>query len=101
MLRQGQQAFFLSRYGDSLVAMRMHDAESVFARGVNGAVNRESGRVDVIWSLHQDLTVEVDFDQARGGYLVEHHAVGIDQELVAGSRDAGGNMGEDQIVPSE
>src|SRR5262249_15485277 len=101
MLRQRQQAFFLGRYRYSLVAMGMHDAESVFAGGVNSAVNRESGRVDVVGSLHQDVSVEADLDQAGSGDFVEHHAVRIDQKLVLGAGDSGGDVSENQVVPPE
>src|SRR5215469_15197126 len=101
MLRQRQQAFFLGRYGDSLIAMGMHDAKGVFARGVDGAMNGESRRVDVVWSLHQDFSVEVYLDETGGRDLVEHHAVWIDQKLVLGPGEAGGNVSENQVVPSE
>src|SRR5262245_6477649 len=101
MLRQRQQSFFLRRHGDSLVAVRVHYAESVLARGVNGAVNRESRGVDVVWGLHQDLSVQVDLDETGGGDLVEHHAVRIDQKLVLGAGDSGGDVSEDQVVPPE
>src|SRR5262249_53790528 len=101
MLRQRQQAFFLGRYRDSLVAMRMHDAESVLAGGVNGAWNREAGRVDVVWSLHQDVSVQADLDQAGSGDFVEHHAVWINQKLVPGAGESGGDVSENEVVPAE
>jgi hypothetical protein len=47
------------------------------------------------------LASQIDADQARGRDLLEHQAVGVDQELVLGARHARGDVGEDEIVPAE
>ncbi len=44
------------------------------------------------------MTFRIDHDQAGGGDLVEHQAVGIEQEAVLLTRQARRQMSEDEIV---
>ena len=46
------------------------------------------------------VAVDADLDQRRGGDLLEHHVIGVDQEMMLGPRDPRRQMGEDQIVPA-
>ena len=78
----------------------MQHAFGVLACGVDRAVNDKPGRVDGVGIVGVELhALAVDLDQAGGGDFLEHHAVGVDQELVIGAGNLGGDMGEDQIVP--
>src|SRR6478609_7114775 len=40
---------------------------------------------------------QVDLDQVGRGDLLEEEAVGVDQEVVFGAREAGRDVGEDQV----
>ncbi|MNT08245.1 hypothetical protein D3C72_1429810 [compost metagenome] len=101
LLRNRQQARLLRRDGDAVRGMRVHHAADFGARLVHGAVDDEAGRVDVIRRFQHGLPFVVDLDQARRRDLVEHHAVGVDQELVRRIGHARRDMREDQVVPAE
>ena len=52
----------------------------------------------------QLVALHVDADQAGGGDLVEHQAIGVDEELVLAAAhrlgQLGGDVGEDEVAPS-
>ena len=64
------------------------------------AVDDEAGRVDREGRVDQLVALLVDLHQRRGGDLVEHQAVGIDQEVVLGAGHARADVREDQVAPA-
>src|SRR5208337_3066440 len=80
--------------------VQMHHAGRVLARGVDRRVDDEAGRVDVERALHDLGTLQVDLDEIRGRHLLEHEAVGVDEEVMVAARNAGRNVGEDEVVPA-
>src|ERR1700739_2733568 len=63
-------------------------------------MDREAGRVDAVWAFCEQIAVEVDLDQTRGGDFIKHQTVGVDQEMMLRTRHPRGDMGVDQIVPA-
>ena len=80
--------------------MHVQHAMGVFASGMHGTVDIETGRIDRVRGCHDLATGEVDLDQAGGGDLLEEHAVGIDQEVILRPGDAGRDVSEHQVVPT-
>ncbi|MNI58857.1 hypothetical protein D3C73_1139880 [compost metagenome] len=99
-LRQGQQARLLRGHGHAVDGMRVQHAHRVLAGRMDTAMNGEAGGVDVVFRIHHLVAVQVDLDQAGRGDLVEHHAVGVDQEML-GAGHLGGDVREDQVIPPE
>jgi hypothetical protein len=99
-LVQRQEPLLRRRYGGAVRGMQMHDASCVLAHFVNRRMDREAGRVDGIGGFRHRLTRKINLDQTAGGNLLEHHPVGIDQEMMFGTGDARRNMGEDQVIPA-
>ncbi len=100
LLRQGQQTFLLGGHGDAGGGVGVHDAGGIVAHRVDGAVDGETGRVDVVIAVVELVTFLIHPHQAGGGDLVEHHAVGVDQEMMLVAGDAGGKVGKDKIIPA-
>jgi hypothetical protein len=46
------------------------------------------------------VAVDVDLHQRRGGDLLEQQAVRVDQKMMLRPRHAGGDVGEDHVVPA-
>jgi len=65
------------------------------------AVNDETGLVDRVVAVLDEVAVEIDLDQARGGDLAEMQPVGVDEEVIIRPRHARRDMGEDEIVHAE
>ena len=101
MLRQRQHAFLLGRNGDAVHAVHVQNAPGVVARRVNRAVNRESGRVDLVGTVADLAAVEVHLDEAGGAYLIERHTVRVDQEVMLRPGNPRRDMREDEVVPAE
>jgi hypothetical protein len=101
LLREGQNAILLRRHGDAVQGVGVQYALDIVTRAVNGAVNGEARRIDRPGAVAHFVSLHVDFDQAGSGDLIEHHAVGIDEKVEFGSRHAGGDVGEDQVIPME
>ena len=78
----------------------MKHTAGILADFVDRGVDGEAGRVDAVLALGKLVAVEVDLDQARCGDLIEHQAVGVDQEMMLRPRQACGDMRIDQIVPA-
>src|SRR6056297_2130864 len=78
----------------------MHYAGGILTNRMDGAVNGETGRVDVELVRVDLVPFLVDAYQAGGRDFLEHHAVRIDQEMVLVTGNPQGNMREDQIVPA-
>ena len=74
-------------------------ALGIVAGCMNRTVDREAGGIDLVGRCHHLVAGEIDLDQTRGGDLVEHHAVGIDQEVMLGPRHARREVREDEVVP--
>jgi|HubBroStandDraft_6_1064221.scaffolds.fasta_scaffold107989_2 hypothetical protein len=62
-------------------------------------VNGETRRVHRVLRAAERVPVHVDLDQARSGDLLEHHVVGVDEEMVFRPGNAGRKMGKNQVVP--
>jgi hypothetical protein len=73
----------------------------ILAGGMNGAVNGEPSRIDLVGLSTTLLPCKIDLDQTGGGDLAEHQSVRIDQEMMFRPGQAGRDMGEDQIIPAE
>ena len=97
MLHQpvGHRADRLPRRG-----MQVHHRMGILAIHVQRRMDRETGGVDRMAGGDDRLPLDIDLHQAGGGDLLEHHVVGIDQEMVFRPRHAGGKVGEDQVVPA-
>ena len=95
-----QQALHAARHRGAVGRVQMKHAAGVLAHFVDRRMDGEAGRVDAVVALGELVAVEIDLDQARGGDLVEHQAVGIDQEMMLRSRHPRGDVGVDQIVPA-
>ncbi len=84
--------------------MRVQHAAHFRPRLVHRAVDDEACRIHREGRVVQLVALHVDLDQARGGDLVEHQPVGIDQELVFGARyrfgQLGADVGEDKVAPA-
>jgi hypothetical protein len=101
VLRDRQQPALLRRHADARLRMRVHAAGDIRPRHVHGAMDDEAGRIDLVVRVADDVAVDIHLDQARGGDLLEHEAIGIDEEVVAGTRHAGRKMRADQVRPAE
>ena len=62
-LRQGQQAVGLGRYRHPVVGVQMHDTSGVRPRPMHGAMDRETGGIDLVIGLGLNIALEVDLDQ--------------------------------------
>jgi hypothetical protein len=76
------------------------DGVQVLARHMDRAVNDEARAVHLVGRVVEDVAVDVDLYQARGGDLLVEKAVGIDQELVLGSRHPQRDVVVDQVGPA-
>jgi len=69
---------------------------------MDGAVDGEATRIDAeIRRIVEDVAVVVDLHQVRGLDLVEHQAIGVDQEPVLFTGSAGRDVGVDKVGPAE
>ena len=83
----------------------VHHAAGVGPRFVHGAVNDEACGVHREGRVVQLVALHVHLDQARRGDLVEHQAIGVDEEMVLTHPrhrfgQLGADVGEDQVAPS-
>ncbi len=60
----------------------------------------EPGRIDRMRARNDRLAFDIDLDQRRRRYLLEHHVIGIYQEVVIRPRHSRRKMSEDQIIPA-
>ena len=68
---------------------------------MHAAVDHESGEVDAQpGGIVDDVAVLVDLHQRRGGDLLEHESIGIDQQVL-GSGHPRREMRVDQVGPLE
>ena len=65
-------------------------------RSVYRGVDDVAGDVDPVFTLFEDVTVQVDLDQVRGCDLVVAKAVLVDQELVVCAGDPRGDVVVDE-----
>ena len=84
--------------------MRVQHATDLRARLMYGAVNHKTGWIDREGTVMQFAAFHVDLDETGGRDFLEHHPIGIDQELVRvaghGSGKLGTDMGEHQVAPA-
>lgn len=76
------------------------DAMNIRSKHVNGAVDDETGWIDLLGWISNDVCVLIDFHQVRRADFVEPPGIRID-EKVLGSRNAGARMGLDQVAPTK
>ena len=101
LLRDRKKPVLLRRNGDPVPGVKVHHAQSIFARSVNRAVDCETGWVDVIYAIRHLLSIQTDLHQARCSDLIEHQPVRIYQKVVPRSRYSRGDVRENQIIPSK
>jgi len=99
-LVQRLQAFEATRDRNAVGGVEMQHAAGILADLMDRGVNGETRRIDAVLAFGQQITVEVDLDQAGRGDLIEHQSVRIDQEVMFRSRHAGGDVGVDEVVPA-
>ena len=80
--------------------MRVDDAERVRHGGVDRAVDHEAGRIDRVVGVPDDLAVEVDLHQIRGGDFAVVQAERVDQEVMLRTRHAHRDVVEDHLGPT-
>ena len=98
VLGQGQQALLLRRHRQPGLGVGVHHAGDIGPRPMHRAVDHITGLVDAVTGgVLDDLAIQRHLDQAGGGDLVEHQAVGVDQEMMLRPRHARRNVGEDQV----
>ena len=99
VLADRQQAALHRRHRDAGAGVCVDHAVDLGTRGVHAAVDDEPGFVNAHADrVVLDLAFGVDPHQARGGDLVEHQPVGVDEEVLR-SRHARREVRVDQIGP--
>jgi len=78
----------------------VQDGVQILARHVDRAVNDKAGAVHLIGRLVEDVAVDIDLDQVRGGDLLVEEPIGIDQELILRARHAQRDVVVDQMRPA-
>ena len=68
---------------------------------MNSGMDDESRLVNSVWGWFDNLSIDVDFDQVRRGYLIVVEPIGIDKEMGFGPRDTGGQVAVDQFTPAK
>jgi hypothetical protein len=77
-------------------------ADRVGAGGVDGAVDREPGRIDAEpHRVREHVAVDIDGDEVLRRHLLEAHPVGIDQEPVPVPRQPRRDVGVDAVVEAQ
>jgi len=79
----------------------MQYTDEVVPRHVHGTVDHKAGLVDAVVGRLDLVALHIDLDQGRGGDLVEHHAVGIEQKMILRVRHARRDEGSEQIRSAE
>jgi len=67
---------------------------------MDGAVNGETGRVDVEIVWIDLVAFLINAHQAGSRNFLEHHSVGVDQEMMLVTGNSHREMGEDKVVPA-
>jgi hypothetical protein len=88
MLAQRQQPLLHGGDRDARLGMGMDHAVDVLAPAMDRAVDDEARLVHGSVGLVDEVTVEIDLDQVRRGYLVEEEPEAIEQEVPGLVRDA-------------
>ena len=68
---------------------------------MNSGMDDESRLVNSVWGWFDNLSIDVDFDQVRGGYLIVVEPIGIDKKMGFRPRDMGGQVAVDQFTPAK
>ena len=98
-LRVRQQPLLHRRHRLAVRRVEVEHRGGILARGMDRRMDHEAGAVDGCGRIADRIAVEVDLDQRRGGDLLEHHVVRIDEEMVLRPRHPRREMREDQVVP--
>ena len=98
-LRQRQQPAFHRRHRHAGAGVGVQHAGDIRPRLVDRAVDHVARLVDAVVGvgLPDDLALDVDLHQARGGDLLVEQAVEVDQQVVLGARDARGDVVVDEV----
>ena len=101
-LRIAPQPAVLHRHGHTVGRVHMDHTARIMARRVNGRMDGETRRIDVVRRILTDVALKVDLDQRRRRHFIEHHAVWVDQEPLGPVlvRQARRDVGEHQIGPA-
>ena len=81
--------------------MNVHHAVRVGLRGMNGAMEREAGRVDRPVAGADEPAFEVDLDQVRRGDFAVVQAEGVDEKVRLGPGHAQRNVVVDELAPAQ
>ena len=100
LLADGQQALLLRCHGHACTRVGVDHALHIGPGFMHGAVNDEACGVHGKRRLHELVAGHVHLDQRRGGDLVKHQPVGVDEKVVICPRQACADVGEDQIAPA-
>jgi hypothetical protein len=103
LLRQRQQPVRLGADAHAGARVGVNHAGHVGTRVMDRAVDDEAGAVDAVRRLAELSSLVIDDDQRRRRHLVEHQAVGIDQEPVLAVGPGGQSrtdVREDQVTPA-
>ncbi|EXB24422.1 ribulose-5-phosphate 4-epimerase domain protein [Acinetobacter baumannii 1419130] len=95
------EARSLERDGRQRRGVGVHHAVGVVARAVDGAVQREAGRVGRVVRGLDQAAVQVHLEQIGGGHLVVVQAEGVDQVMALFARQAQRDVVEDGFGPAE
>jgi hypothetical protein len=87
-LGQRQQALGVRADRLAVRGVQMHHCMRVLARHVDRRMDGEAGRVGDERRRLDRVAVHPDLDQRRGGDLLEHQIVRIEQEMVLGPRNS-------------
>src|SRR5262249_34189120 len=82
LLGDRQQTVLLRGNSDSSPGVEVHHAQGIFPRCMDRTVDGETSGIDVVRTVQDLLAFQIDLDQTRGGYFVEHQTVWVDQEVV-------------------
>ena len=96
-LVQRQQPFFQARNCNASPRMRMHHPGCIVAGAVDGRVDGETGRIDLVRAIVELVAFGIDLDQRRRGDLFPAPAIGVDQKGIILVGDPCRDVGIDQV----
>ena len=100
LLADGQDAAGLCANRNTSACVGVQHTGGISAGLVDAAVNGKASWINRKLGFAQFVAMLVHRDQAGGRDFVKQQTVGIDQEMVVGSRQAGADMGKNQVAPA-
>ena len=100
LLADWQDAAGLCANRDTSACVGVQHTGGISAGLVDTAVNGKASRINRKLGFAQFVAMLVHRDQAGGRDFVKQQTVGIDQEMVVGSWQAGADMGKNQVAPA-